>query len=496
MSGALPATAVRPPKPAALVMLSLGVLTLSILGGHAASFAAAVVIVATGAAVFYRTGYVAWRQVIAGLILVILFIPIRRYTLPATLPFQLEPYRVYVALLLFGGVASLLVDARTRLRRTGFEGPIVLILTSVLASLVANPGAVAAYSGDVAKKLMFFLSFVLVFYLVVSVVRRIEDIDYLTKVLVGGGAVVAFFALIEARTGFNVFNHLSRVIPILHGGSIAGPEYIRFRTAKLRVFASAEHPIALSAALVMLIPLAIYLARRYGQRRWIVCALLLGVACAATVSRTGVVMLAVVGVVFLALRPKETRRLWWVAIPMLAAVHIAVPGTLGAIKNSFHPPGGLVAEQKASANTSGSGRIADLGPALRRWELKPLAGRGYGTQVVNLNAGGIASNVFDDQWLGTLLETGALGFVGWLWFFVRAVRKLGGEAKRDQSSRGWLLTAITASVAAYAIGMLTYDAFSFIQVTFLMFILVAIGSALSMIEPSDEPLRLQRKPAA
>src|SRR5207342_3526473 len=97
--------------------------------------------------------------------------------------------------------------------------------------------------------------------------------------------------------------------------------------------------------------------------------------------------------------------------------------TLGAIRESFHPPGGLVAEQQASANTSGSGRVADLGPGLRLWEQKPIAGRGYGTQVVNLNASGVQANVLDDQWLGTLLETGALGFAGWLWFFVRAVRR-------------------------------------------------------------------------
>jgi polysaccharide biosynthesis protein PslJ len=486
------ATAVRPSLPVALIMVSLGALTLSVLDGRAASVAAAVAIVVTGAVVFFRTGFVTWRTAITVLLLVILFIPMRRYSLPGSLPFQLEPYRIYVALLLLGGAASLLVDARTRLRKTGFEGPLLLIVASVFASIAANPGAVSRLSSDVSKKLMFLLSFVLVFYLLVSVVRRFEDIDYLTKVLVVGGAVVAFFALVEARTGYNVFNHLSRVIPILHGGTLAGPEYIRFRTDKLRVFASAEHPIALSAALVMLIPLAIYLAHRYGQRRWVVCALLLAVACASTVSRTGLVMLVVVGIVFLVLRPKETRRLWWALLPALVVVHFAVPGTLGAIRQSFSPPGGLVNEQKASADTSGSGRIADLGPGLRLWERQPISGRGYGTQVVNLQAKGVQANVLDDQWLGTLLETGALGFVGWLWFFVRAVKKFGGEAKRDQSQRGWLLTAITASVAAYAIGMMTYDAFSFIQVTFLLFIFVGLGSALCKVEAPRAPLQRMR----
>ena len=70
---------------------------------------------------------------------------------------------------------------------------------------------------------MFFLSFVLVLYLIVSVIRRLDDVDYLAKTLVVGGTVVAISALVEARTGFNVFNHLSRVIPFLHGGDAAAP---------------------------------------------------------------------------------------------------------------------------------------------------------------------------------------------------------------------------------------------------------------------------------
>src|SRR3954467_1323757 len=38
-----------------------------------------------------------WRNLVAGLLLVILFIPIKRYSLPGSLPFQLEPYRIVVA---------------------------------------------------------------------------------------------------------------------------------------------------------------------------------------------------------------------------------------------------------------------------------------------------------------------------------------------------------------------------------------------------------------
>jgi hypothetical protein len=486
------ATTARPLLFASLILSSLAVLSGAVVLDHSVQLAIMVVGVATVTAVA-GLETIGWTRLIVALILIILFIPIRRYSLPANLPFQLEPYRLFVALLVLGWTASLLVDPRTKFRRTGFEAPIALIIIGMLSSIVANSGRVANVSAAVNKSLMFFLSFLLVLWLIASVVRRLDQVELLVKTLVLGGAVVAVFAVVEARTGFNVFNHLSRVIPILNGGSIEGPEFIRFGTGKLRVFGSAEHPIALSAALAMLVPLAIYLARRYEQRRWAACAVALVVACASTVSRTGIVMLVVMGVVFLWLRPRETRRLWPAILPALVVVHFALPGTLGSIKHSFMPAGGLVAEQQAQAGQSGSGRLADLGSGLQEWKLEPLFGQGYATRVVNVRSTEAQNNIVDNQWLGTLLELGAVGFVGWLWFFGRAIRRFGGEAKRDYSDRGWLLVSITAAVAAYAVGMFTYDAFSFIQVTFLMFILVALGTALVAERPMPRPVSTPRE---
>jgi O-antigen ligase len=323
-----------------------------------------------------------------------------------------------------------------------------------------------------------------------SVIRRLDDIDFIAKTLVAGGAVVAFFSIIEARTGINAFNHLDRLIPVLQPGGEAEPEaFLKFGSAKLRVYGSAQHPIALSAAFVLLAPLGLYLARRYRQRRWWLCVTLLVAGCASTVSRTGIVMFIVVALVFLWLRPKETRKMWPALIPALIVIKLVLPGTLGAIKNSFLPAGGLIAEQKSMPGASGSGRLADIGPALQQWQQKPLVGMGFGTRVVDENIRGPRANILDNEWLGRLLEIGALGFFGWLWFFARVVRRLGKEAKEDDSDRGWLLVSLAASIAAFAVGMFTFDAFSFIQVTFLMFIYVGLGAALIAERPTPLAIR-------
>jgi O-antigen ligase len=120
-------------------------------------------------------------------------------------------------------------------------------------------------------------------------------------------------------------------------------------------------------------------------------------------------------------------------------------------------------------------------------------GQGFGTNLVTrADVRGPHANILDNQWLGTLLATGAVGLSGWVWFFARAVRRFGRESKRDQTERGWLLASITAGVAAFGVGMLTYDAFAFIQVSFLLFIIVGLGAALMAEPPTPVAVRRQK----
>ena len=465
----------------AVVLGALALLSLTVFTGSRPLEAAPVIAVTIVFAVAYRT-LLSWESLLAVLVLVILFIPMQRYVLPGSLPFELEPYRLLVGLVFAGWLASLLVDPRVRLRRSGLEAPILLLMVATFGSILANGGRVAGLESDVAKSVTFFVSFVLIFYLIVSVVRTRAQVDLLLKFLIGGAAILAGLAIVESRTGYNVFNHLSGFVPLLEPADVLGT----FEQDRgLRAYASAQHPIALGAALVMLIPPAIYLVRRTAQRRWWLAAGLLGLGSLATLSRTSVIMLVVVGVVFLRMRPMETRRVLPYLLPALVAVHLVLPGTLGTLKESFFPAGGLIAEQTANPGSRGQGRIADIGPGLREFAEKPLFGQGYGTRVVDFNRQN--AQILDDQWLGTLLETGLAGAVGWLWLFSRAGRRLARRARADSSSDGWLLTALTASVATFAVGMLTYDAFAFIQGNLLLFILLGLGSALLRLT-SPEPV--------
>ena len=277
-----------------------------------------------------------WDTMLAGLIAVIMLIPIRRYTMPGDLPFELEPYRVLVALLAAAWLSALLIDPRVRLRRSGFEGPLALIVCASVGSVIVNGNRISQLGVDseVAKKLTFFASFLLVFYLVVAVTRTAGGVDLLVKTFVTTGAIVAMFAIYETRTGYNFFDHLAGFVPFIDINEY--PTSGR-RGGQIRATGSAQHPIALGAALVMLTPLAVYLARTSGRRRWYAAAGVLCLGSLATVSRTGVLMLLVVGVVFVWLRPKEAKRMWPALIPAIVVIHFAMPGALGTIRGAFFP---------------------------------------------------------------------------------------------------------------------------------------------------------------
>ena len=446
---------------------------------------APLVALAVVTAVGYRT-VLRWSSLVCLVVLVILFIPIKRYILPGNLPFQLEPYRLLVALVCLAWVTSLLIDPRVRLRRSGFDKPLLLYLLVIVSSLAANPHRTVGVFSDVLKSLVFFASFIILFYVIVSVVRRRREIEAVVQTLVVGGTLVARSAIVESRTHYNVFDHLSAVMPFTRfTGSMA-----LARSGRLRVVASAQHPIALGAALVMLVPLTVYrirLTRRWG---WWACMVVLLLGALATSSRTAITMLLTIGVVYLSVYAREMRRMWPAIVPILIVVHFAIPGALGTTYESFFPKGGLIAQQQNAP--AGHARLSSLGPALRdEFSRDPVLGEGFATRITPSAIDAVGPQptpnapILDDQWLDVLCETGAAGAFALGWLFVRFFRRLRGEARRDRTPRSALLVALAASVVAYAVGMLTYDAYSFIQVTFLVFICLGLGSAALLADSAE-----------
>lgn len=451
-----------------------------------AALAPAVAVAALVAAAHRRL--LRWESLLGFLVVVIFLVPIKRYTLPGGAGFNLEPYRVLVALLAAAWCASLLVDPRVRGRASGLERPIGVLAFAIFASLAVNDARIRelAVQTEVVKTLTFFTSFFVLFYLTVSLLRTYAQLRTIVQVLVCCGALVALCALVESRLRVNVFNNLHLPGMTFHDPALTAglsAAYLN-RSGMQRAYASAAHPIELAAVLVMLVPLAAYLRHVTGRRRWTAAVLLLVLGSLATLSRTGIVMLLVEGLVFLRLRPVETRRLLPFAAPALVVVAIALPNTLGSFYAAFFPKGGLVAEQSVAVTgnaETADGRLADIGPSLAEFAETPLLGQGFGTRISQIagvqGAVQTTARILDDQWLGSLLEVGAIGTAGILWLFARTIRRLSRRARSDDEP-GWLAAALAATLWAICVGMLTFDAFGFIQVTIVTFLLLGVSCSL------------------
>src|SRR5688572_10129682 len=90
------------------------------------AFIAAALTLLLGVVLAAHRWLVRWETLVGAIVLIILLIPIRRYKLGANLPFDLEPYRIGVALVITLWIGALLADRRVRLRGSYLDGPLLL----------------------------------------------------------------------------------------------------------------------------------------------------------------------------------------------------------------------------------------------------------------------------------------------------------------------------------------------------------------------------------
>jgi polysaccharide biosynthesis protein PslJ len=476
-------------RAAAVALAAFGAASLligTLLGPNEALAGAAVFIVAAFLAMReMSTPTVTWPNAIAGFALVIWLIPARGYRLPITLPFNLEPYRLVLGGLM---VALLVAVVRKRLQVEflGFGLPLAILAGTATVSAILNYQDIGNLPGDPGafKSLSYYLGFLAVFVLVASAIKTQAAMDTVVRALVIGATIVAFSAIYESRSGYNAFDHLAEWIPALIRESRT---VFSDRGGNLRVYASAQHPIALSAALFMVFPLALYLIGRAGSRLraqlWGAAAAVCAMGAVATISRTTVIMGIAVLAVSIWVRGRQVLRFWPLLLILPVAIHFAVPGALGGIYKAFFPQEGLASDLTTRPGEQGSGRLADVGPGLRIWSESPLYGNGVGTQVTTGESGAAitadratgAIIYFDNEWLNTLVSLGVLGVVGTAWFIVGSLVVVGRFARRVHGPRSDLAAACAAAIGAFGVSMLVFDAFAFVQSTILFFVIAAIG---------------------
>ncbi|EON22944.1 O-antigen polymerase [Nocardioides sp. CF8] len=290
-----------------------------------------------------------------------------------------------------------------------------------------------------------------------------ERITRLLQRLVLVGGVAAFVGILEfAFSGFD-FRELMRLPGLTANVDLVSDT----RSGFDRVTAGASHPIEFSVVTAALVPLALHFCLHpAGGRRWrfVVALVALLVAVPMSVSRSGFLTLAVgLAVYAVALSRRGRFNALVLGLIGLGLFRAAVPGLLGTVRSLF---------LDVSTDPSIAGRTDDYQaiPALMQghWWF----GRGLGTFVPDVYF------FLDNQYLASLLQGGVVGLVAFVALGVVGMGVARGVRHRSDDpalrSEG---QAMAATLAALSFAALTYDALSFRQSAFLLFLVIGCAGA-------------------
>lgn len=291
-------------------------------------------------------------------------------------------------------------------------------------------------------------------------VRGAVRLDFVLKSVVVAGTLVAVIGAFQFLFDFDLTKYLA--LPGLHYTS--EDAFITERSALRRVAATTGHPIEFGVLCAMILPIAVHYGFQARDRaqpalRWWLCCVLLGAGLMFSVSRSAVLGLACAGLVLFVGWPARRRlQALLVSLGFLVVMKFTVPGLLGTFYGLF-----------ANAGTDDSVRYRthDYGVAAREIGKHLWFGRGLGTWYAPKH------QVFDNQYILTLVETGLIGLVAFAGIFLcgcyAAIRVR--HLSTDPGARDLGLT-LAACLLVPLIGAATFDLLSFHTVTGFAFLLI------------------------
>ncbi|WP_143261673.1 O-antigen ligase [Allokutzneria sp. NRRL B-24872] len=244
-----------------------------------------------------------------------------------------------------------------------------------------------------------------------------------------------------------------------------------------RALGFANHPIELAALSASAIPLALYLGRFARWRPlWWACAFVLAAGIVVSISRTGLLGLAMIGL-FLLPRSGFVR---WAVGAVIAAVFAALAMT--AEPKLF----AVISQTVASSSNDYSvwSRLADYEYVLSRLAQRPFSGQGFGTYLAP------PQPYLDNQYLFTTVESGIPGLlvlVALLLVPVISARAAWNRLGRtgtmpELRDAAW---AVGSAIAVATMCFATFDALAFPQFQGLTFLLIGIGGAVASWERAE-----------
>ena len=302
-------------------------------------------------------------------------------------------------------------------------------------------------------------------------VRSWLDLERIVAWLVRAGAFISVLGIIQFFTGFNPASLIH--IPGLSANADFG--IADTRSVLNRVSSTGTHAIEFGVVTAALMPLAIHRTiHRWGRPLALLPTLLIGVACAMSVSRSGVLVLGMGLLVLMAGWPPRWRwRALLLAPVSVVALRLAIPGLVGTLVSLF---------RNLLVDNSVAGRTGDYGAVFAVAAEHPWLGRGLFTFVPRYY------RILDNELLMLVLELGVLGTLVALSCYLVAFLSA-RRAKRDAvtARQRHLGLALSASIAGLGLSLITYDAWSYPMATGLTFLVMGMAGAAWRLANDRDP---------
>ena len=316
-----------------------------------------------------------------------------------------------------------------------------------------------------------------VIFVAAELLGSLDDVKRVLRALVTGGAACGAIAALQYWFHLDLSSYL-RSLP---GFSLdADAVAITTRASLARVAGTAIHPIELGVVAGMLLPLALYLAlydrERSPLRRWLP-ALGIFVAIPASVSRSGVIAVAIASAFFLVMLPPIRRVVGLLFAPLvLAMVFMAAPGIIGTLTSFF---------AAGTSDRSVSTRVDDLSLVERFVSHAPLWGRGGGAYLPRN-----ALEILDNQYYKTAIELGLVGLaVVILYFGMPIIIAVAVHRRSSDPDLRTLCGALAGAAAAAVVCSGTFDSFSFPMFTGVSALVIGLIGAVWRLQQTTNSLR-------
>jgi hypothetical protein len=333
-------------------------------------------------------------------------------------------------------------------------------------SVVVNAGSLnqALALRDAIKGLLLMSSWVALFAVAASVIRRTEVQAFLKYILILG-VVCGIGVLVEYRLQFNAFYSFSSSIFtgifVIHAPALGGHDEL----GRVVVLGPTAVGLEVASMLAMALPIALIglmnTPRRRHQFLYGLAACIILAGGLATYKKTSIVAPAITFLTIGMLWPRRVMRLVPIVVILIGAAHVLAPGALGSVIEQFT-----------------GGRLTAVGSTVHRLDgydaIRPIV---WSHPILGVGVGGynaLLNRILDNQMLDNAIQIGVLGEFAYVGMILSVVVAAVPLIRKRNSSVGMSALACACGAICFLTVSFLFDSMAYTHVPYIFLTLAAL----------------------